>query len=162
MRPAYAGRMNAAHLHLLLNHAPLYGLVAGVVLLFWGVVRGSAEVRLVARAALVVTALLGLVAFFTGKGAEHAIENLPHVFGHRIERHEDAAAVALFGMLLTGLLAAVGLAIDRASDRAKRVAIGALFLVSIATFFFTGYAANLGGQIRHPEVRSTVSIERSR
>lgn len=63
------------------------------------------------------------------------------------------------GILLTGILAAIGIGIDRAGDRAKRIAIGALSVASLVTLAFTGYAANIGGQIRHPEVRSTVSLE---
>lgn len=151
--------MNAAHLHLILNHVPLFGLFAGIVLLAWGVIRASPEVRLVARVTFVLAAFAGLIAFFTGKGAEDALENLPRVLEHLIERHEDAATVALVGILLTGILAAIGIGIDRAPDRLKRIAIGALFAVSLVTLAFTGYAANLGGQIRHAEVRSTISLE---
>lgn len=162
MRPAYAGRMNAAHLHLILNHAPLYVLMAGIVLLAWGVMRSSPEVRLIARIAFIVAGFAGLAAYFSGKGAEEALEDLPRIFERLIERHEDAATIALVGIMLSGILAAIGIAIDRASDRVKRVAIGALFTVSLVTLAFTGYAANTGGQIRHSEVRSTVSIEQGR
>lgn len=162
MRPVYAGRMNAAHLHLIVNHAPLFGLIAAIALLFWGVLRNSPEVRLVARVTFVLAAIAGLVAYFTGKGAEEALENMPSVFEHLIERHEDAAAFALIGIMLTGILAAIGIAVDRAGVPIKRLAIGALFAVSLATLAFTAYTANLGGQIRHSEVRSTVSLEQSR
>ncbi len=154
--------MNAPHLHLVLNHAPLYALIAGFVLLLWGVVRNSPEVRLVARIAFVVAAFAGLAAYFSGKGAEEAVENLPRVFEHLIDRHEDAASIALVGIMLCGILAVVGIAIDRAGQLAKRIAVGALFAVSLATLAFTAYAANTGGQIRHPEVRSRVSIEQNR
>lgn len=157
MRPAYAGRMNIAHLHLIVNHMPLFGLLAGIVLLVWGVMRNSPEVRLVARLTFVLAAAGGVVAFFTGKGAEDAVENLPQVFEQLIERHEDAATFALFGLGVTGLLAAAGIALHRASDGAKRVALGALFAASLFTLAFTGYAANLGGQISHPEIRSAAN-----
>lgn len=151
--------MNAAHLHLILNHVPLFGLLAGILLLTWGVMRGSPEVRLVARITFVLAAFAGLIAYFTGKGAEDAVENLPRVFEHLIERHEDSATVALVGILATGIIAAVGIAVDRAGDLTKRLAIGALFAVSLVTLALTGYTANLGGQIRHTEVRSNVSLE---
>lgn len=154
--------MNGAHLHLITNHAPLFGLIAGIALLFWGVLRNSAEVRLVARITFILAAVAGLVAYFTGKSAEDALESLPRIFEHLIERHEDAATVALVGIMLTGIVAAIGSAIDRASDRVKRVTLGALIAVSLVSLAFTGYAANLGGQIRHSEVRSTVSLEQTR
>lgn len=154
--------MNAAHLHLILNHTPLFALIGAIVLLVWGFVRGSAEVRLVARVTFIVAAFAGLAAFFTGKGAEEALQNLPRFIDRLVERHEDASTAALAGIMLCGILAAVGIAIDRASDRAKRLAVGALFAASLATLGITAYAANLGGQIRHSEVRSAVSIEQSR
>lgn len=153
--------MNAAHLHLIFNHVPLFGVLAGIVLLSWGVVRQSPEVRLLARITFILTALFGLVVYVTGEGAEEVIEEMPGVLEHVIERHADAATIALIGVWLSGVLAAVGIAIDRSSDRVKRTVIGALFTVSLATIVMTGYAANLGGQIRHPEITG-VSVERPR
>ena len=162
MRLPYAGRMNAAHLHLILNHAPLFALIGAIALLVWGLVRSSPEVRLVARITFIIAALAGLAAFFTGKGAEEAFENVPRFIEGLVERHEDASTAALVGIMLCGVLAAVGIAIDRASARAKRLAVGTLFAASLVTLGLTAYAANLGGQIRHSEVRSTVSIEQPR
>lgn len=121
--------------------------------------RSSPEVRLVARLTFVLAAFAGLVAFFTGKGAEEALDTMPGVLERFLERHEDTATAALVGIMATGIIAAIGIALDHAGALAKRLAIAALFAVSLATLALTGYTANLGGQIRHPEVRTNVGFE---
>lgn len=155
MRPGYAGRMNAAHLHLVVNHVPLFGLLAGIALLTWGIITDSREVRLVARVTFIIAGLSGIAVYVSGKGAEDIVENLPGTFERLIERHEDAATIALVGIALTGIVGAVGIAIDRAGATLKRIMVGALYAVSLATLAFTGYAANLGAQIQHPEISET-------
>lgn len=144
--------MNAAHLHLILNHAPLFALAAGFALLVWGVARNSYEVRLIARVAFVLAAVAAVAVYFTGKAAEDVVENLPGVLERAIEQHEDAGTAALAAIAATGIIAALGLTIHRASETLRRVSVGALFAVSLLAFGLTAWAANAGGAIRHPEI----------
>jgi hypothetical protein len=70
-----------------------------------------------------------------------------------IEAHESAALVALGFMELTGALAWLALWHFRRNARFSRVSLGALLLLSALTFGLMVHASNLGGQIRHPEIR---------
>lgn len=149
--------MNSAHLHLMLNHAPLFALAAGFVLLAWGVVRNNYEVRLIARVAFVLAALAAVAVYFTGKAAEDVVENLPGVLERAIEQHEDAGTAALAAIAATGIFAALGLALHRAGDTLRRVNLAALFAMSLIAFGFTAWAANAGGAIRHPEIQNRLT-----
>ena len=145
--------MNGAHFHLVLNHVPVIGSIFGAGLLAWMLVRGKAEGRRVALAALVVVALASVPAYFTGEPAEDTIEHQPGVEERRIEQHEAAAKFALAGALVTGVVAFAGLVVFRRKEPAPGflALVLLLNLVSVAIFART---ANLGGEIRHPEIRA--------
>jgi len=143
--------MNAAHVHLILNHAPLFGLFAGIVLLIWGLLRGSYEMRLASYAAFILSALAAIAVYLSGGAAESLIEDLPGVTEGAIERHEDIAKIAMLAIGAKGLLAAAASFVER-RGAFQRSVLAALLLVAVLAVGVVGYAANLGGQIRHPEI----------
>jgi hypothetical protein len=145
--------MNGAHLHLLLNHVPVIGSVFGAALLAWMLVRGRADGRRVALAALVIVALASLPAYFTGEPAEDTIEHQPGVEERRIESHEGAAKLALAGALVTGVVALAGLVIFRRREPAPGF-LGVVLLLGVLSVAMFARTANLGGEIRHPEIRA--------
>ena len=73
------------------------------------------------------------------------------------ERHEVAALVSLVAMGLTGLYCVITLAIFRSRPLARWVTPIAL-VASLGAASVMGYAANLGGQIRHTEIRATTPV----
>lgn len=142
--------MNPAHWHLLLNHAPVIGIIIGVLLLSWGIIRNSDDLKKASLGVLVGAALLAIPVFLTGEPAEEIAEHLPGVSHAIIERHEDIAKIALVLMSLTGVVALVGLFLRQ---RAQWLIPMALVFGLIAAGAI-GYTANLGGQIRHTEIRA--------
>ena len=94
--------------------------------------------------------------FFTGEPAEDVVEKLPGFSRAITERHEDAALVSLVAMGLTGLYCLITLVVYRTRPPARWVTPLAL-VASLGAASVMGYAANLGGQIRHTEIRATTS-----
>jgi hypothetical protein len=74
-----------------------------------------------------------------------------------IEAHESAAFVALGFMEFTGALAWLGLWQFRRNARFSRAILGTLLLFSSLTFGLMVHVSNLGGQIRHPEIRDVAA-----
>jgi hypothetical protein len=147
--------MNAAHLHLILNHIPVIGILAGFIILTWGVIRRSDEVKTLGLAALVVTALVAIPVYLTGEPAEEIVENLPGVSKNLIELHEDSAKVSLIFAMIAGGLAIVSLISRRLrSTVVAKVAIVSTLAVSLAASILMARTANLGGQIRHSEIQA--------
>lgn len=144
--------MNAAHLHLVLNHVPLFGLLAGIVLLIWGLLRRSYEMRIASYAAFVVSGLAAIAVYFSGGAAESLIEDLPGVAERLIEQHEDLAKLAMLGIGASGVLAAVAFFVEHSGLALRRSVVAALLVVAFLSVGVVGYTANLGGQIRHPEI----------
>ncbi|HEX8280690.1 MAG TPA: hypothetical protein VF551_04895, partial [Chthoniobacterales bacterium] len=83
--------MNPAHLHVILNHIPVVGVPIGFGLLFYGLLRKSAEVKRASLLVFIAMALIAIPTFLAGKAAEDVVEHLPDVREELIENHERAA-----------------------------------------------------------------------
>lgn len=148
--------MSPVHVHLALVHFPVVGLALVTLLLGWGLVRGSEPARRIALAGLVLVALLALPAYLTGESAEEAVERLPGVSEAVLDRHEDAARPAFVAAQVLGALALVG-ALAYARRRPATWFVAALFVIALVSTGLMARAANLGGQIRHTEIRTAAA-----
>ena len=147
---------NAPHLHLLLNHFPTIGTMIGFGLLLVSLVRRSNHLSRVSLEAFFMTALLTLPAYLSGVAAQLSIQGRPDVSEASITVHHDAALLASVSMLITGMASWLGLWQGRRLSRPARGSVGAVLLLSVVTIAFMARAANIGGEIRHPEIRAAV------
>lgn len=154
--------MNTAHLHLVLNHLPLFAALFSSALLLAGLLRRQLALT---RAGLVIAVVAGLGAFGavrTGEGAEEIVEALAGVSDAAIEPHEEAAEAAMLAAIGLGLLALAALAMPERMVRARRAATIGSLIMALATFGLVARTANLGGAIRHPEIGAgTTTLEGS-
>lgn len=146
--------MNAAHLHLILNHVPVLGTLIAVLLLITALVEKSDDLRRAALALFVGVALLAVPVYMSGEPAEEMVDRLPGVTEQQLDRHEDAATQALIAMSVVGLLAVGALAVARRSARGSRSLTVATLVLGIVTSGLMARAALLGGQVRHTEIRA--------
>jgi uncharacterized membrane protein len=144
--------MNLAHLHMLLNHVPTVGTAIAIALLVIAFIRKSDELRRVSLEAFFIIALATLPAYLSGVAAQAEISERPDVSNVLIEAHEDAAAQSFILMQLTGGFAWLALWQIRRIGRPGRGSMGAVVLLAAVTMAITARAANLGGEIRHPEI----------
>ncbi len=154
--------MTLSQLHLVLNHLPVIGAVIAVGLLLIGLRRHSADLRRAGLEVLFLVGLLTLPVYLSGVGAERQIADRSEVSMAVIDAHHDAALLGSILMLLTGMAAWMCLWQIRRITRPARGAFAAVVVLAIATLALMGRAANLGGQIRHPDVSAFQPIgERS-
>jgi uncharacterized membrane protein len=149
--------INPAHLHLVLNHFPVLGVLFGTLLLAVGLWRRNDTIR---RTSLVVLLLTGVAAgavYLTGEPAEELIQDTAGVSESRIERHEDAAAVATTGAALLGVAALVLLWRSRRTGSMPSTLLLATFGLAVLTTVLMAWTANLGGKIRHSEITTGVT-----
>ena len=101
-----------------------------------------------------IVALLTVPVYLTGEPAEETVESLPGVSKAIIEQHDGAAAYAFTGVIVTGVAALGGLIYFRKA-RLLPVWYGSLLIAcSLVVGGLMAWTANLGGQIRHTEIRS--------
>lgn len=146
--------MNGAHWHLLLNHLPILGSAFGTLLLLFAWGRKSDEIKRVSLGVFVLTAICAIPAYLTGEPAEEVANRLPGVTHALIEHHEDAALVALSAAIATGIVALAGLFLSRKTRQLPIWLMLATLFLALATSGLMVRAGNLGGEIRHTEIRS--------
>lgn len=150
--------MDATHFHLALAHFPIIGIIIGAAILAYGQIIKNIEIQKVALATFFVMALLTIPVFLTGEESEETLENLAGFSKQLIENHEELAEKAIWLMgLLAGLSIVAYYALVKRFSFAKAITWITL-LVSLATFALFAELGNLGGQIRHSEIRTESSI----
>jgi len=146
--------MNATHLHLILNHIPVLGTAFGLGLLLFGLWRSSDELKKTALGIFVIVALAAVPVYLTGEPAEDGVESLPGVSKPIIEQHEEAAAVSFTGVVVLGVAALTGLICFRRGRLLPAWSSVSLLVASLIVSGLMAWTANLGGQIRHSEIRA--------
>ena len=144
--------MNFAHLHLIGNHLPVVGIPIALLFLVYGLMKRNLQMQQLSLFVLVGLAAMTIPVYLTGEPAEKTIENLPGIAESFIANHEDAALVSLVLTILTGLAAVVALLIK---SNEKKFRLANLMVASIACMAGLSliYTANLGGKVRHTELR---------
>ena len=144
--------MNAVHWHLALNHLPVVGSVFAILLLGWAVYRRSDELLRTALGGIALVTVACFPAYFTGEPAEESVRQLPGVSRDVVKAHEEAAEKAFTVLFVVGVGAAGMLVWMRRQPIPRWVGVG-LLVGLLGAAGLLGWAANLGGKIRHPEIR---------
>lgn len=144
--------MSAAHLHLVMNHVPTVGSVVALGLLLLSFVRRNEHLRHVALEVLFVIALVTLPVYVTGLAGQYELRDRPDVSVDAMRSHHDAALIGFTVMELAGFAAWVALWQSRRRGRPARGLVSAVTMLLIVALAIMGRAANIGGEIRHPEI----------
>ena len=149
--------INVAHLHLLTNHVPTVGSVAALGLLLLAFLRRDEALKHVGLEALFAIALVTLPVYMSGVGAHQKLRDQPGVSDTAIKAHHDAALAGFTVTEFAGFVAWIALWRSRRRGHAPRGLVAAATLLSMVALVVMARAANLGGDIRHPEIRPEVS-----
>ncbi len=150
--------MDLVHLHLVLTHFPIAGVIFALILITISMVTNKQELVTSAMLILVFSAILAIPLYLTGEVAEDAVENLAGVSEHFLERHEDAAEISFFLLEALGLLAIAGLVLKFAKGCLPHHFIKILLFSTLVVTGFVAWTSNLGGKIRHSEIRGEDGI----
>jgi hypothetical protein len=149
--------MNLAHLHLLLNHVPTVGSVVALGLLLLALARRNEHLTHVGLEVLFVIAVLTLPVYMSGVAAHREMRELPDLSDNAIRVHQDAALAGFAVTEFAGFVAWIALWQTRRRGRPARGLVAAVMLLSIVALAIMARAANLGGDIRHPEIRTDLA-----
>lgn len=145
--------MTGVHLHLLVNHAPIFGAIFALVL-FLASYRWAPDVlRRTAFVFLIFTALAGGASDLTGDPAVHAVRGLPGIRRDVTHDHEEMGQTSAIVAGIVGALAIALLVRSRNGPVSKVVAATGL-VVSLIVSAMMSYTGLLGGRVRHTEVRA--------
>jgi hypothetical protein len=138
--------MNLAHLHLLLNHVPTIGFGFGIGLLVASLVHASADLKQAGYMVFFGVALVAIPTYLSGNAADFVLRSERELPRDVVTAHQNAAMLALIPMEIVGLVSWLAI------WQSRRWHQPAVLALSIVTFVLMARAANIGGQIRHPEI----------
>jgi len=149
--------MNLSHLHLVLNHVPTIGSAVAVGLLFLALARRHEGLRHAGLELVFIIAIVTMPAYMTGLAARVELQDRPEVSDMATRRHHDAALAGFAATECAGFVAWVALWQTRRRGRPAPPVVAGVLLLSVAGLALMGRAANLGGEIRHPEIVSAAA-----
>ncbi|MEO8099984.1 MAG: hypothetical protein ABI811_19955 [Acidobacteriota bacterium] len=145
--------MNLAHLHLLLNHFPTVGMVVGLALFLTALLWNSDHLKRVSLGVFLGIGLLAIPTYMTGNAAQEMLAKTPAASVPLIEAHQSWALLAFMIMEVTAFIAWLGLWQYRRKSHPSGWVLPAILILAGATFACMSVAANIGGEIMHPEIR---------
>ena len=134
----------------------MVGIVFGLLVLAYAWIRRKKEATQIGLGLFVLSGLAAVAVYLTGEAAEEAVEGLVSVSHALIERHEEAALIALIATIVLGTMSLVGLWLSRRD--VPRWFSGATLALALVVSGIMAWTTNLGGQINHPEIRSSTAI----
>jgi hypothetical protein len=145
--------INFPHYHLLLNHVPTVGMVIAIGLFLLAVVRRNDHLLHASFEVFFGIALVTLPLYITGVTAAARIEGRPDVSMAAIDAHHDSALLAFIVMEIAGFVAWLGLWQSRRLGQPSRSVFSVMAVLSVLSLALMANAANIGGEIRHPEIK---------
>jgi hypothetical protein len=145
--------LNWPHIHLLINHFPVIGSILILLILSHGMWKKNHEIVRLSLLLWIFIGLMSIAVYFSGDNAADAIRTLPGVQKSFIEHHDDSATFTMIAIEATAGLSLLGLWFYREKSEYPKGYISTILILTIISIGFVAWTANLGGQIRHPEIR---------
>jgi uncharacterized membrane protein len=143
--------MSASHLHLIVNHMPAVIAMVALLTMLVGFLGKSAAIKKLSLGLMVLVAVTGAAAFYSGNAAD-IFEGSPQE--RYVERHEESAETTWIVGLVGGAVGLGGLLLGKRMREVPTPVMLVALAVLLANLFLFMKTANLGGQIFHPETRS--------
>ncbi|CAM3853664.1 MULTISPECIES: hypothetical protein [Flavobacterium] len=149
--------MNDAHLHMVVNHFPIIGVIFGLGILITGIVLKNDTIKNVSYILFVITSLFAAASMYTGEGAEEIVEDLPTV-GHKIiHEHEEMAEKLAIVLYILGAFSLVGFYLNFKKHAKANLVSYLVLIVALIAVFLGQQTGTTGGEIRHTEIRDSSS-----
>lgn len=151
---------NAAHIHLMINHLPVFAPVLAIPLLLLALwKREEKAIFLGAVLLMVFGALGGISSVLSGDEAEEYVEGQQGVSMMSLSEHEELAEATSMTLNIVGLFALGVLYLKNKRPELLRPEYWIIILLigALAGSTMAGLTALEGGKIRHPEIRPGVS-----
>jgi hypothetical protein len=149
--------LNAAHLHLVLNHVPTLGTAVALALLLIALIRRQEPMVQLGLEVLFIIALVTMPVYITGAAAYQHLRSGADFSDIAARMHQDAALGGFAVTEFAGFVAWVALWQSRRIGHAGRGLVAAATVLSFIALAIMGRAATLGGEIHHPEIRAAAA-----
>jgi len=148
--------MNSAHFHLVVNHLPIIFPIVALIVLAVGIGYKSELVKRLSYFLFVLSAIAAFVSMNSGESAEEMVEELSGVSHRLIHEHEEKAELMALMSYLLGVVSSVAFWASFKGKTFANLLSYAVAVIAVITIFLGKQTGTSGGEIRHPEIRSSV------
>jgi hypothetical protein len=145
--------MNLAHVHIILNHVPSLGSIAGLLLLAAGIYKKDEGIKQFAYGVLVLITMAVLPTYISGAEAQRIVNKNPSFSAGMVQLHQNAAMITLVLMTAAGMFAWFGLWEYRRHARSGSITTMATLISTMGAVASVLITASIGGKISHIEIR---------
>ena len=149
--------MNDAHLHMVVNHFPIIGIILGFGILIAGMFFKNNSVKNTAYCLFIVGAIFAFASMQTGEGAEEMVEDMPSVGKKIIHVHEEMAEKLAIVLYVLGTFSIAGLILNTMKHSKAKFVTYIVLIISLAAVFLGKQTGTTGGEVRHTEIRANAS-----
>lgn len=146
--------MDFTHLHLIITHLPIFGILLGILVLIYGLYTNSSQTLYASYLVFSVACLGGLIAYVTGEYAEETVEHISEISKSMVESHEESAELSVIGFGILWVISFLVLFFNNKLMAFNRKIAIVILILSIICFALAARTGYLGGQIRHTELSS--------
>jgi cobalamin synthase len=154
--------MNDAHLHLLLNHLPIIGLLIGTLILLVGILLKSSVSKKIALTVILFASISAIPTFSFGEGAEEVVEHMEGVTKethHLIHEHEEKAELFMPFVWILIALSLIAIILEWKKNKIAKFVQIATLIVALTATYIAREVGTTGGEISHPEIRKDFKME---
>ena len=155
---AHAGEahfFSMEHIHVLINHLPVIGLAMAILALVLALMHHSRKTEIIALILVFITAASAWPVVLTGQRAYKPVRGIVDDAGADwLDAHMERAEKAAPAFYALALLAAAALVVPHKWPRTTRPLAIATLALAVLCEGASGWIADAGGQIRHPEFRT--------
>lgn len=147
--------MNAAEIHLAINHLPIAATLFGLLILMAGMLLKSDMVRKTGLILLIAAGLFTIPAVLSGENAEDIVENVvaDEAIHDVIHEHEEMAESARWVSLGVSLLAILAFYFTHAKKAPAKLVTVITVIAAAGSLIYLANVGSSGGDIRHTESR---------
>jgi uncharacterized membrane protein len=147
-----------SHLHILVSVFPSFGPVFVLGFYITGFLTDNDGIKRTCLVLFGMLALLSVPTYFSGDGSMAVLSKNPQISKEMMNTHYGWGMAALLVLVMTGIVAWVELWRSRRAGRASNDPLHLVLGLAIVTLGLTVVADELGWEINHRELQSTVSI----
>jgi hypothetical protein len=146
--------LNAAHFHLVINHAPVIGFAIALIFALIGIFVANRTIHLSAILLTLGSGATGVIAYLTGEPAEEMVTELELGYsGAYLSAHARWGEWTFYAVLAVAALTLALLPLMK-QPNGSRAGMAFLTLLLLAANAAGAITATLGGGIKHPEIHT--------
>ena len=150
--------MNDAHLHMVVNHFPIIGIIFGFGILIVGLLLKNKTLINTSYLLFIVATIFGAISTSSGEGAEELVEDMPNIGKQIIHEHEELAEKLALLLYVLGGLSLAGLYLNFKNHSKSKLLSFLMLGIAVVGLFLVQKVGTSGGEIRHTEIRANADV----